>query len=45
MRTGEVNTERSNANLDASTERDIPPDLLQDIRKIPTPFQSYQTAW
>jgi probable F420-dependent oxidoreductase len=24
---------------------EIPPDLLQDIKRVPTPFQGYRTAW
>jgi len=24
---------------------DIPPDLIQDIKRLPTPFQGYKTAW
>jgi len=24
---------------------EIPPDLLQDIKRVPTPFQGYKTAW
>lgn len=24
---------------------DAPPDLLQDIKRLPTPFQGYRTAW
>ena len=43
MRTGEVNTERSTVTADAA--QDIPPDLLQDIRRIATPFTGYRTAW
>ena len=43
MRTGEVNTERSR--VPVTTEGDIPPDVLQDIKKIPTPFKGYKTAW
>ena len=26
-------------------QNDIPPGLIQDIKRIPTPFQGYQTAW
>jgi len=25
--------------------QDIPPDLIQDIRRIPTGFRGFQTAW
>ncbi|MGE0221904.1 MAG: TIGR03617 family F420-dependent LLM class oxidoreductase [Acetobacteraceae bacterium] len=28
-----------------STGTEIPPDLLQDIKRVPTPFQGYKTAW
>jgi hypothetical protein len=45
MRTGEVNTQRSAVPSEINPERDIPPDLIQDIKKIPTPFNGYNTAW
>jgi len=25
--------------------QDIPPDLIQDIRRIPNPFTGYPTRW
>ena len=43
VRTGEVNTDR--AKVPTSDDGGMPPDLLQDIRKIPTPFRNYKTAW
>lgn len=43
MHTGEVNTDRAHA--PSSADGGMPPDLLQDIRKIPTPFKDYKTAW
>ena len=27
------------------TGYDVPPDVMQDIKRIPTPFQGYKTAW
>ena len=45
MRTGEVNTQRSTVPHETAAELSIPPDLLQDIKKIPTPFKGYSTAW
>lgn len=45
MRTGEVNTQRSTVPSEPTSEKDIPPDLLQDIKRIPTPFKGYNTAW
>ena len=24
---------------------DLPPDLIQDIRRLPTAFKGYDTAW
>lgn len=45
MRTGEVNTQRSTVPSDTLPEQDILPDLLQDIKRIPTPFKGYNTVW
>ena len=36
-------TDRTHA--PSSTGGGMPPDLLQDIRKIPTFFKDYKTAW
>jgi hypothetical protein len=29
----------------SSAGGDVPPDVIQDIRRIATPFQGYRTAW
>lgn len=35
-----------NMRADSTTEgADVPPDVLQEIKTIPTPFQGYRTAW
>ena len=34
-----------NMRADSSTHQDLPPDLLQDIKRIPTPFRGYRTVW
>jgi probable F420-dependent oxidoreductase len=35
-----------NVRADSTTSGgDIPPDLIQDIKRIPTPFEGYRTAW
>jgi hypothetical protein len=26
-------------------KQDIPPDLIQDIQRIPTPFRRFSSAW
>jgi probable F420-dependent oxidoreductase len=30
---------------DSSAAADLPPDLIQDIRRLPTPFTGYRTDW
>lgn len=45
MCTGEVNTQRSTIPSEPTSEQGIPPDLLQDIKRIPTPFRGDNTAW
>ena len=30
---------------DSTAGGDVPPDLLQDIKRLPTPFQGYKTPW
>jgi hypothetical protein len=35
-----------NLRPDSTTETDpVPPDVIQEIQRIPTPFQGYRTAW
>ena len=34
-----------NLQVDPASPRDLPPDLLQDIKRLPTQFVGYRTAW
>lgn len=34
-----------NLRADAKADEDVPADVLQEIKRIPTPFVGYQTAW
>jgi probable F420-dependent oxidoreductase len=45
MHTGEVNTQHGTRVSDANAEAGMPPDLIQDIKRVPTLFEGYKTAW
>ena len=34
-----------NASVNSATPSDMPPDLIQDIQRIQTPFKGYKTPW
>jgi probable F420-dependent oxidoreductase len=38
-------TDALNLHMETGEGEDLPPDLLQDIKRLPTPFRGYQTAW